>query len=279
MSAIKIKKNLSQWCLLLIGLELITLSINFFFAPIDVAAGGATGIAILLNAVWGINRAATVLVINVAMIMLAAFFLDTKVIRKISAGSFILPGLLYLNPSFKLVDDPLLAVTIGGTVFAAGIATLYRINASSGGTTVPPLILKKYFHLNPAISLLAFDMLVTLFNIPVAGVNSFFLAAFSLVITSLVMRYIEAGLDHKYQIQIVSQNKIDQIRQMLLTNQESVTIYQAEGGFSTQNKEVLLVVTDDLNYGNLIHQIHQIDSEAFIITSNVVKVHGGRWGM
>jgi uncharacterized membrane-anchored protein YitT (DUF2179 family) len=211
------------------------------------------------------------------MIILAYFFLNKQILQKILAGSFILPLLLYLNPSFKVVNDSLLAAIAGGTIFAAGIAILYRINASSGGTTVPPMIIKKYFHVNPAISLLLIDLGVTLFNIPVAGFNSFVLASFSLIITSLVMRYIETGLDHKYQLQIVSETKLPEIKQMLLSQQQSLTIYHAEGGYSGKNKDILLLVTDNQNYGPLIKQIHQIDPSVFIITSNVVKVHGGRW--
>ena len=272
-----ISKIFLQSFLLVIGLELITISINFFFAPINVAPGGATGIAILLHEAFKINRAMTVLVINLIMIGLAALFLDRKVVQKIIAGSFLLPVLLYLNPSFKLVDDQLLAVTVGGMIFACGIAILYRIDASSGGTTVPPLILKKFFHFDTSLTLLAIDLTITLFNLPLGGPNAFFLAAFSLIITSLVMRYIETGLDHKYQLQIISQERTAEIQQMLLNRQESLTVYHAEGGYSEQAKDVLLVVTDNLNYGHLIQQIHQIDPTAFIITSNVVKAHGGRW--
>lgn len=271
------KRFWGQALLLLAGLELITISINFFYAPINVAAGGATGIAIIIDEVWGVNRAFTVLLINILMIILAYFFLNKQILQKILAGTFILPLLLYLNPSFKVVNDSLLAAIAGGTIFAAGIAILYRIDASSGGTTVPPMIIKKYFHVNPAISLLLIDLGVTLFNIPVAGFNSFVLASFSLIITSLVMRYIETGLDHKYQLQIVSETKLPEIKQMLLSQQQSLTIYHAEGGYSGKNKDILLLVTDNQNYGPLIKQIHQIDPSVFIITSNVVKVHGGRW--
>lgn len=73
---------------LVVALEIIALSINFFYAPINVAAGGATGVAILLDAAFGINRALTVLIINIAMIILAAIFLDRSTVRNIAFGSF-----------------------------------------------------------------------------------------------------------------------------------------------------------------------------------------------
>ena len=140
---------------------------------------------------------------------------DKKTVKNIVYGSFLLPLLMYITPSQKIIEDDLLAVIVGGAVFAIGVAALYRINASSGGTTVPPLIFKKYFHIDPAFSLLALDMLVTFFNIFVSGLNAFFMASFSLVITSIVMRYTEAGLDHKYQIQVMSQTKLPEIKKCL----------------------------------------------------------------
>lgn len=264
---------------LVVALEIIALSINFFYAPINVAAGGATGVAILLDAAFGINRALTVLIINIAMIILAAIFLDRSTVRNIAFGSFLLPVLMYITPSHKVVEDAVLAVIIGGAVFASGIAILYRFEASSGGTTVPPMILKKYFKINTAISLLAIDMVVTVFNLFVSGTNAFLLAAFSLVITSMVMRYIETGLDLKHQVTIMSNDKLADIQEMLLSEDHSLTVFDVRGGFTDNNKEMLMVMVDNANYGHMLRLIHDIDQDAFIVTTNVTEVHGGTFGI
>ncbi|MDH5012901.1 hypothetical protein B9D04_09310 [Weissella cibaria] len=265
--------------MLVIALEIIALSINFFYAPINVAAGGATGVAILLDAAFGINRALTVLIINIAMIILAAIFLDKSTVRNIAFGSFLLPVLMYLTPSHRLVEDAVLAVIIGGAVFASGIAILYRLEASSGGTTVPPMILKKYFKINSALSLLAIDMVVTLFNLLVSGTNAFFLAAFSLVITSIVMRYIETGLDLKHQVTIMSNERLADIQTMLLQEDQSLTVFDVRGGYTDNNKEMLMVMVDNANYGRMLRRVHDIDQNAFIVTTNVHEVHGGTFGI
>ncbi|WP_134644461.1 YitT family protein [Weissella cibaria] len=265
--------------MLVIALEIIALSINFFYAPINVAAGGATGVAILLDAAFGINRALTVLIINIVMIILAAIFLDKSTVRNIAFGSFLLPVLMYITPSHRLVEDAVLAVVIGGAVFASGIAILYRLEASSGGTTVPPMILKKYFKINSALSLLAIDMVVTLFNLLVSGTNAFFLAAFSLVITSIVMRYIETGLDLKHQVTIMSNERLADIQTMLLQEDQSLTVFDVRGGYTDNNKEMLMVMVDNANYGRMLRRVHDIDQNAFIVTTNVHEVHGGTFGI
>lgn len=274
-STTKILASIKHGGLVLVGLELIALAINFFYAPIDVAAGGATGIAILLNATFGLNRGLTVLVINLLMIVLAWFFLDRHVVKNIIFGSFMLPVLLDLTPSFQVVDDSLFAVIIGGAVFAAGVAMLFRLESSAGGTTVPPLIIKKYFKINPAYSLLAIDLMITCFNLVVAGTNAFFLAAFSLVITSFVMRRIESGLDLKQQVSIISQHHIGAIKNQLLAENQSVTIFDIRGGYQQGDNELLMVIVDSQNYGHLLKLIKQIDPNAFIITTNVTESHGG----
>ena len=268
-----------RWLVFLVALEILTLSINFFYAPIDIAAGGTTGIAILVEAVWHVERPLTVLICNLAMIGLAWNFLERKVVKNITLGSLLLPVFMQLTPSFQVTDNELLAVIIGGGLMGFGVSLLYRINASSGGTTVPPMILKKYFYLDSALTLMFIDLLVIFMNIFVAGPNAFFLAAFSQVITALVMRYSEAGFDLKYQVQILSNDLLDEIKETLLKDNSSLTLYDVVGGYSQTQKQQILLIVDRQDYGHLIAKIHEIDPEAFIVTSNVTKVHGGKWGL
>lgn len=254
-----------RWLVFLVALEIITLSINFFYAPIDIAAGGTTGIAILVEAVWHVERPLTVLICNLAMIGLVWIFLERKVVKNITLGSLLLPVFMQLTPSFQVTDNELLAVIIGGGLMGFGVSLLYRINASSGGTTVPPMILKKYFYLDSALTLMFIDLLVIFMNIFVAGLNAFFLAAFSQVITALVMRYSEAGFDLKYQVQILSNDLLDEIKETLLKDNSSLTLYDVVGGYSQTQKQQILLIVDRQDYGHLIAKIHEIDPEAFIV--------------
>lgn len=276
----KIKSNnIMQIVAMIVALEIIAVSINMFYAPAKVAAGGATGIAILLFETFGFNRAVTVLIINILMIILAAIFLNRKMVMKIILGSFILPICLAITPSFEVVSNQLLGVIVGGGVFAVGISILYRIDSSSGGTTVPPLILKKYFRMNTATTLLAIDTIVCIGNIFVAGWEAFILAVFSLVITSIVMNYIETGLDRKKVLYIMSNDKLDALKTMINASNEQhgLTIFDVKGGYTDDNKEMLMVVIDNQDYGTLLRQVHKVDADAFILTYNISEVHGGQF--
>ncbi|WEV36364.1 YitT family protein [Lactobacillus sp. ESL0677] len=265
------------WLFFLAGLEIITIAINFFYAPINIAAGGSTGIAILVDAVWGINRSVTVLVVNVLLLILATIFLGKETLKKAALGSLLLPVLMVITPSFKLTSNNMLAVIYGGVLMGIGVSMLYRINASAGGTTIPPLIFKKYFYLEPTLTLLMLDMSIILLNVFVDGIEAVLLAAFSQIITTLTMRYTETGLDKKYQVTIMSNENLGQIKEMLQQDYDGLTVYNVVGGYSDEDKQQLVIVVNPNEYGQLVAKVRAIDGEAFIVTENIAKVHGGKW--
>ena len=273
------QRSLIKGLVFLAGLEIIAIAINFFYGPINIAAGGSTGISILIDSVWGVNRTITVFIVNGLMLILAAIFLGKKVTKNVAAGSLLLPILMEITPSFEITSNKLLAVIYGGALMGFGISLLYRVNASSGGTTIPPMILKKYFYLNPATTLTIIDMIIIFLNIFVDGWNAFLLAALSQVVTAITMRYTETGFDKKYQVRIMSNKYLEQIQDMLKDEYQGLTIYNVVGGYSDEDKRQLLIVVDTRDYGPLISKIHAIDQDAFIITENVAKVHGGQWGI
>ncbi len=149
------------------------------------------------------------------MLIITWIFLGKTTTRNITLGSLILPLLMEITPSFKVVNSDLLAVIYGGALMGLGVSLLYRVNAASGGTTVFPMIFKKYFYIDPAIGLLAVDMIVIFMNIFVDGWNAFFLAAFSQVVTAVTMNYAETGFDKKYQVRVMSNDHLEEIRDLL----------------------------------------------------------------
>jgi len=273
----KILKNYQalRYIVIVMALEIVAISINFFYAPAKVAAGGATGLAILINELVGFDRAATVLIVNLIMIVLAAVFLDRGTTARIAFGSIVLPVLLKVTPSFQVLQDRTFAVLVGGSIFAVGVALLYRIDDSSGGTAVPPMIFKKYFRISPALSLLAIDTVVSLGNLVTQGLEALILALFSLVITAVVMNYIETGLDRRKMVYITTNDRIDDLKKYLLDGDKGFTIMDVRGGYMGDGREMLMVVLDNHEYNHFLRGIHQVDPEAFTIAYDISEAHGG----
>ncbi|WP_413480693.1 YitT family protein [Carnobacterium maltaromaticum] len=269
------KSVIKQIPLVTLSLALIGISINMFLAPHHIAAGGVSGIGVLVEQAFGINRATTVLLLNLLMLILTFFFLGRPVFIKTVIGSMLLPISLAVVPEIKVVEDPFLAVIFGSAIFAVGVAILYKIGASSGGTTIPPLIFQKYFGISTSLGLLLTDAVIVIFNIFVFGTEAFFFAILSLVLTSIVMNYIETGMKRRRAVMIMSENHIDAIKVALLENlNRGITVFSVSGGYTGNEKNMLMIILTNQEYQSILKVIDEIDKTSFIIAYNVSEVHG-----
>ena len=173
---------------MLVSLELIALSINLFYEPSKVAAGGATRIAILLFEAFDIPTALSVFSINIVMLIISYFFLEKMTTVKLVFGSFVLPLLLFITPVFNVIPHTFVSVVVGSIIFGIGLAILYTLNMASGGTTVPPMIIDKHFGIDRYITLFIVDGIVCIGNIFVTGWINFALAVMSVAISSVVIK-------------------------------------------------------------------------------------------
>lgn len=127
------------------ALTILGVSINMFLGPHHIAAGGVSGLGILLESAFGFERAIVILVLNLFMLILALIFLGKKTFFKVLFGSLVFPVIIALVPETMVTPDRLLSVIFGSAIFALGVATLYKNNSSSGGTTISSIDLQKIF--------------------------------------------------------------------------------------------------------------------------------------
>lgn len=270
-----IKKITWTYIKIVFALTILGVSINMFLGPHHIAAGGVSGLGILLESALGFDRAMVILVLNIIMLGLALLFLGKQPFFKVLFGSLVFPLIIAIIPETMITPDRLLSVIFGSAIFALGVAILYKNNSSSGGTTIPPLIFKKYFHLNTSIGLLFTDAVVVSLNLFVFGFEEFLYAILSIVITSIVMSYIETGTNRKKSIMVMSEDSLEEIRRRLSAEiGRGLTLLEAKGGYNRKSKEVLLIVVTDHEFSRIKPLIEEIDSTAFVIVNSVAEVMG-----
>lgn len=257
-----------------LGVGIITISIQWFLAPFSIAAGGASGLGIILHNVFGISVSTVVLVINVIVLTLAYIFLDFEAFTSAFIGSAMLPVMLALIPEMSIVSDKLFAVIIGSISFGIGVFILFSLNASSGGTTIPPLILKKKMNIDTALSLMLTDAVVVSLSLFFFGIESFLMAIFSILITMATMNFLKAQKKAGRSITIISkEHKIirDYIQHTL---NRGVTILSGQGGHTQDEFPVLMVALPGKEYTALIKFVNQADPQAFMISQNTHNIYG-----
>ncbi|MDR2166482.1 MAG: YitT family protein, partial [Clostridiales bacterium] len=245
-----------------------------FLGPHQIAAGGLTGLAIILEAALNIDRSIVVYIGNGLVIIATLIFLGREVFINTIIGAGLLPVAISIIPQYELVNDRMLAMVVGSVIFGIAVSILYKNRASSGGTAVPPLILKKYFGMKPSIGLFITDGLVVLGSLFIFDVDSFFFAILSIFITMVVMGYIENGLTKKKRIHIISKHSDAIVKDTMSELGKSVTIIPTTGSYEQAQMPMLMITLEAGDYRRLKEIVEKHDKQAFMVTDVVSDVHG-----
>ena len=253
---------------------IMSVSVNMFLGPHNIAAGGLTGLSIILEHLCGLNRSVIILLGN-ALVLAGAFaFLGKETFLNTAIGAGLLPIGIALVPQYTLVNDTMLSMVVGSALFGVAVSMLYRNKASSGGTSIPPLIFQKYFGLNTSVGLFVTDGVVVSLCLFVFHVEAFFYAVFSIFITSAVMHYIETGLNKKKLVYIISPQNQAIAQDVLHKINRGVTVISATGAYGQTSLQMLMVTLSAREYRQLRDVVNTHDKNAFMITDTVADVHG-----
>ena len=269
-----VKKWTIKIACIILAIALIAVAVNMFLGPHEIAAGGITGLAILLDYLFTLERAITISVANAVILLAALLLLGKEVFFNTVIGAALLPVFIQLIPQRMLVSDTMLSMVAGSVLFGIAASILYANRASSGGTAVPPLILKKFFNISLSVGLFLSDGLIVLLSLFVFSVDSFFFAVFSILITSITMRYIETGVNRKKLVYILS-DKTEPITADILDKVgRGVTLVPVIGAYERTEKHMLMVTLEGKDYQALRQVVNAHDKDAFMITDTVSDVHG-----
>jgi len=259
---------------IVVAIILISVSVNLFLGPHNIAAGGLTGLAIILEQWMGLGRSTIVMIGNAALLIVTFIFLGREIFFNTVIGAALLPLFIRLVPQYTLVEDTMLSMIVGSALSGVAVSMLYANNASSGGTAIPPLIFKKYFKLSTSIGLFFTDGIVVVLSLLIFSIDAFFFAVTSIFVTMLVMNYLENGINKKKMVYIISDMHDAIVEQVLHTIGRGVTIVPVVGAYGNNPKKMLMVTLSKKNYQQLLTIVNEHDEHAFMITDTVSDVHG-----
>lgn len=274
------KKTIYEYVMITIGLLLVAAGVYFFLIPNDLAAGGVTGLAMVINYYFPVlNVGAIMLVLNVILFIIGFIFIGSgfgiKTIYSSLMLSFMISMMEELFPmTGPITNDIFINLIFGILVGAIGMAIVFNQNASTGGTDIVAKILNKYVHLEIGKGLLLADLLVTLLAIAAFGATVGMYSLLGVIINGFTVDSAIQGLNIIKKVEIVS-SKGAEIKNFIIKELDrSATLYDAKGAYSLQNKEVITTVLGKREVIRLKNYIKEIDPKAFIITYNVHETLG-----
>lgn len=171
--------------------------------------------------------------------------------------------------------DIYLATLYGGVVAGVGIGLVLSCGASTGGMDIPPLIVHKYTKIPISTLFLISDAFVVglgllSYDLPRVLIGFLSVYATSLAINKMML----LGGQKCKSVSIISPHT-DEIIQLISDRlHRGCTVTKAVGGYTNEEKEMILVIISDNQYHQLIDLMNEIDKNAFIIVTDTTAVHG-----
>lgn len=272
------RESIKEFALITIGIFLVAISVVYFFEPNNIAAGGITGLAIVINHyIPFISIGPLVLMMDAILFIVALIVLGAKFGAKTIYSIFLLSTSMWIMQTFipiNITNDLILATIFGTLISAVGMAIVFNANASTGGTDIIAKILNKFFHIEIGKSLLIVDFLVTLLGAVTFGINIGLYGLLAVIINGVVIDNIIAGFKTKSEITIISE-KNKEISKFILDDLErGCTFIKGIGGFTGKDTSILYTVLDRNEFIKLKNKIKEIDKNAFITVGEVHEVMG-----
>ena len=249
-----------------------------FLFPSGLPTGGTTGIALLVNRLTGLSVSMFVLGFNIVMLVVGFIFLGKKFAFTTIVSTFTYPvclelfGQIFANVHFT--DDIWLNTIFSGLGIGVGLGSVIRMGASTGGMDIPPLILNKYFKIPVSVSLNVFDICILLGQAILIPPEMLLYGVILVITYTTVLNKVLLLGGSKMEVKIISRNP-EQIRQAIIGHLDrGLTILCAEGGYSQEDHQVLLVVVSNRELHQLERIVKNIDPESFVIVSEVREVSG-----
>ena len=273
------KSKLKNFFLLTISTLIMAVGIYFFKFANNFTFGGITGIAVLVAKFFPISASDFSFVVNILLLIIGWIVLGKSFAEKTAYSTILLSVSLSLLEriypmSHPLTNEPLLELIFAILLPALGSAILFNIGASSGGTDVIAMILKKYTSVDIGKGLMISDLIFTLAGFLVFNVKTGLYSLFGLIMRSaLIDNFIESFNRSKY-FHVVTSNATcicDFIQNDL---QRGATIVNATGAFTGDDKYIILTVLSPSQAVKLRNFIKEHDPKAFLLVSNTSEIIG-----
>ena len=276
----KVKNLLMDAVFFLAGSFLFAVSIDTFTAPNQIAAGGLTGVATILNHMFGIPIGTANILMNVPLLIWAYVEMGYQIIIKTVVATIVSSAMIDVMVPYlpQYQGEPLITIVFGGCLAGLGLALILMRGGTTGGTELAANLLSLHIH---GFSLGKFIMVIDLVIVLASAVvyqeyESPLYAILVIYITSKVIDAVLYGTDRgtgKVMFIISPKNK-EIARRIMDDLERGVTELRSRGAYSGQEGTVLMCAVSRQEVHKIYDIIHEIDINAFIVVNEAGEITG-----
>lgn len=253
----------------------IAASFNLFLNPNRIASGGVSGLSTIVHHLFGVTPALTQWALNIPLFLLGLWLLERQYSMKAAVGSVVLPLCVMLTSNLQpLTTNTLLASIYGGIGLGLGIGIVFRGRGSTGGFSIASQILHKYTGLSLGVSVAVFDGLVILLAGIIFNPEKALYALIGLFVTSKTIDLVQMGF-HTSKLAYIISNQTEELREAILYDLDrGFTLLNGTGGYTGNERNVLLVVVSQSEVSRLKLLVKSVDPDAFVVLTDASEVLG-----
>lgn len=277
-NAHSVRRTLLDWALYLAGSVLYALSVNVFTAPNQIAPGGVTGAATLLNYLFRLPIGAMILVINLPLFVASwrrlgrGFTLRTGAVTVLV--SVIIDAAAPFIPAFR--GEKILTAVFGGVLAGAGLGLIYMRGATTGGSEIIARLLERRLHHIPIgrLILLVDAVVVAASALVYRNLESALFAMVLIFVSTSVMDMLIYGGDAGKMLLVMSKTEQAIADAVMDEMHRGVTMLNATGAYTGGQRRVLLCAVRRSEMYQLRTLVERIDPDAFMIVVSTDEVLG-----
>ena len=281
-TAAKPISTLERYLLLTVGSLIMAVGIYFFKFPNNFSTGGVSGLSLILGRMLPseiLTPSTFVLIINTALLIVGFIFLGRNFAFSTVYCSMLLSLAVNVMERFypmahPLTNQPLLELCFAVLLPAFGSAILFNLNASSGGTDIIAMIVRKYTSLNIGMALMVADALITVAGLFCFGIQAGLFCILGLLMKSVLVDYVMDSFRTKKCFQIITTNP-DPIVEFITVNlHRGATLEDVYGAFHHERKTMIITVLTRAQTLALRRFIHTNDPHAFMVITASTEIVG-----
>ena len=273
-----LKRGLQCHGLVLLGTAIYALGVYLFTAPTQIAPGGVSGAATVINFLTGAPIGLLTAIINIPLVIMGWNYLGrsfiVRTLLSVVAFTLLYDYLFVYIPPY--VGNKLLAGVFGGVLIGIGVGVTFLGEGSTGGLDISSKMIQKRFpHLKISMLVFASDMAVILFSaIAYRDIDSAMYAAISMYVQAKCIDLVLYGFDTGRMMVIITRKGEDITGRILSTMDRGVTRIESRGGYSGQDNETLLCAVRQSEYHTLKGIVRDVDPGAFMMAVTASEVVG-----
>lgn len=267
-------KNLAK---IMVAAIIYAIGISCFLDPNQLAPGGVTGIAVILNYITNVETGTLYFLLNAPIVLLGIWKFGIKFMAKTAFA--ITAVSVFTNlfaPIGALTTDLWMAGVIGGALIAVGIGIIFKAGATTGGTDIIiKLLREKFRHLKTGFLFLCSDVIiVSISGLVFKDLNIVFYALATVAVSSVALDYVLYNGDKAKMVYIMTNHPHEIGHRLMHDLEVGVTYLQGKGGWTETEKEVVLCVVPQRMGPQIEEIVKTEDPKAFMIVTSANEIYG-----